>query len=117
RKPVPLVQGNFVAALPRFSPDGHWIAYSSTESGRPEVYVIPFGGGAGKWQISSAGGSGPVWRRDGKELFYWSVADNSLMSAPIALRTGVVEVGTARLLARWNNASGNIGVSSSLDVA
>jgi Tol biopolymer transport system component len=47
-KPVPLVQGNFVAAWPRFSPDGHWIAYSSAESGRPEVYVIPFGGGAGQ---------------------------------------------------------------------
>jgi eukaryotic-like serine/threonine-protein kinase len=115
RKPVPLVQGNFVATGTRFSPDGHWVAYASTESGRSEVYVIPFGGGTGKWQISSAGGISPVWRRDGKELFYWS-ADNSLMSVSITLRTGEVEVGEASMLARWNNPIGNIGISSPYDV-
>jgi hypothetical protein len=114
-KAVPLIQGNFVAAWPRFSPDGHWIAYSSTESSRPEVYVIPFHGGTGKWQISNTGGTGPVWRPDGKELFYWS-ADNSLMSVEISLQTGVVELGTARALAHWNSPIGNIGMSNPLDV-
>jgi len=115
RQPVPLVQGNFVAGWARFSPDGHWIAYSSTESGRPEVYVIPFGGKSGKWQISSSGGTGPVWRRDGKELFYWS-ADNSLISVSLSLKTGVVEVGTSQVLTHWNRPIGNIGISNPLDV-
>jgi eukaryotic-like serine/threonine-protein kinase len=114
-KPVPLVQGDFVASLPRFSPDGHWIAYSSTESGRSEVYVIPFGGGTGKWQISNTGGSGPVWRHDGKELFYWS-PDNSLMSVSLTLKPGVVQVGSTQTLAHWNSPIGSIGLSSPLDV-
>jgi eukaryotic-like serine/threonine-protein kinase len=114
-KPAPLVQGNFVAAWSRFSPDGHWIAYSSTESGRPEVYVIPFNGSIGKWQISDAGGTAPVWRRDGKELFYWS-ADNSLRSVEISLKSGVVEIGVPRILAHWNSPISTIGVSNPLDV-
>jgi Tol biopolymer transport system component len=55
---------------PRFSPDGRWIAYSSDESGRREVYIRPFQGGDGKWQVSTEGGRDPQWRGDGKELFY-----------------------------------------------
>jgi len=54
----------------RFSPDGRWIAYSSDESGRPEVYVQSFASPGNKWQVSSAGGAYPQWRRDGRELFY-----------------------------------------------
>lgn len=54
----------------RLSPDGRWLAYASTESGKPEVYVVPFGGGQGRWQVSANGGSQPVWRQDGKELYY-----------------------------------------------
>ena len=59
---------------PAFSPDGRWIAYTSNESGRTEVYVRPFPGGAssgsGKWQISTGGGRYPIWSRNGRELFY-----------------------------------------------
>ena len=54
----------------RFSPDGRWLAYTSDESGRSEVYVTSFPGREGKWQISSGGGAGPRWRRDGRELFF-----------------------------------------------
>jgi eukaryotic-like serine/threonine-protein kinase len=54
----------------RFSPDGHWMAYTSDESGRSEVYVQPFPGPGGKWQISVEGGNWPVWARSGRELFY-----------------------------------------------
>ena len=54
----------------RFSPDGHWIAYSSNESGRSEVYVQPFPGPGGKWQTSTEGGNWPVWAPSGRELFY-----------------------------------------------
>ena len=52
------------------SPDGRWIAYSSNESGRLEVYVQPFPGPAGRSQISTEGGNEPVWNRNGRELFY-----------------------------------------------
>jgi len=68
----------------RFSPDGRWIAFESDESGKPEVYVRPFPGPGGKWQVSTAGGRGPRWRRDGKELFYRS-ADNKMMAVPVRL--------------------------------
>jgi Tol biopolymer transport system component len=53
-----------------FSPDGHWIAYQSSESGNPEVYVQTFPVSSGKWPISNKGGLRPRWRSDGKELFY-----------------------------------------------
>ena len=55
---------------PRFSPDGRWLAYWSNESGRREVYLRPFPGPGGKWQISSEGGLSPLWARNGKQLFY-----------------------------------------------
>jgi eukaryotic-like serine/threonine-protein kinase len=68
RKPVPVTQNTFAAINAKFSPDGRWVAYSSNESGRQEVYVVPFGGGTGKWQIASSSGTQPVWRRDGKGI-------------------------------------------------
>jgi serine/threonine-protein kinase len=55
---------------PTFSPDGRWLAYESDESGRTEIYVRPFPGPGGKWQISSEGGSQPLWARNGRQLFY-----------------------------------------------
>ncbi len=79
RKPIPFLSSQFVEVRPRFSPDGRWIAYDSNESGQMEVYVQAFPGPGGKWQISTAGGSEPQWRRDGKELFYLA-PDSKLMS-------------------------------------
>ena len=55
-----------------FSPNGRWMAYASNESGRYEVYVQPFLGSGGKWQISTDGGREPLWARSGRELFYRS---------------------------------------------
>jgi len=55
---------------PQLSPDGRWIAYTSDESGAWEVYVQGFNGREGKWLVSSGGGSQPMWRGDGRELFY-----------------------------------------------
>ena len=49
----------------RFSPGGKWVAYTGDESGQPQVYVVPFPGPGGKWQVSAAGGSFPRWRGDG----------------------------------------------------
>jgi serine/threonine protein kinase/Tol biopolymer transport system component len=69
----------------RFSPDGRWIAYESDEgSGTPEVFVRPFPGPGGRWQVSTAGGRNPIWRRDGKELFYRS-AENKIMAVSVRL--------------------------------
>ena len=66
----------------RFSPDGKWVAYSSSESGRWEIYVTSFPEAHGKWQVSNAGGKEPKWRGDGKELFYLST-DSKMMAVPV----------------------------------
>ena len=76
----------------QFSPDGRWVAYVSDESGRNEVYVAPFPGPGGKWQISTAGGTYPRWRRDGTEIFYVS-PDSKLMSAAVNGKGLSFEVG------------------------
>ncbi len=66
------------------SPDGRWLAYSSNETGRHEVYVVPFpNSGDGKWKVSSEGGSSPVWSRDGRELFYAS--DQGMVAVSVQL--------------------------------
>ena len=68
------------------SPDGHWLAYDSNESGAFEVYVRPFPNvEAEVHKVSSAGGSGPVWARDGKQLFYWVDRGSftSVMAVPV----------------------------------
>ena len=62
----------------KFSPDGRWVAYVSDENGRPEVYVQSFPTSGGKWLISTQGGTEPLWRADGKELFYIA-GDRKLM--------------------------------------
>ncbi len=70
RKAQPFLQTPFNETTPRFSPDGRWLAYVSDESGRNEIYVQPYPGPGGKWQISTEGGKEPVWNRNGRELFY-----------------------------------------------
>jgi hypothetical protein len=72
RKAEPFLRTPFIEGAPTFSPDGHWLAYVSNESGRPEVYVQPYPGPGGKWQISTGGGTEPAWNRNGRELFYRS---------------------------------------------
>ena len=68
--PQPLDESAFAQGSPKFSPDGQWLAYCTSESGRPEVYVNAFPGPGAKIQVSNDGGTDPVWRRDGRELFY-----------------------------------------------
>jgi serine/threonine-protein kinase len=71
RKPQAFLRTPTWEGVPRFSPDGRFLAYMSNESGRPEVYVRPFPNKEdGKWMISTAGGNEPVWSRDGRTLFY-----------------------------------------------
>ncbi len=80
-KPTVFLSTPFIEQEPRFSPDGRWIAYVSNESGRNEVYVRPFPGPGGKWQISTEGGSPPIWSPTRSEIFYASL-DSRLMVAP-----------------------------------
>ena len=91
-KPLPLLE-NGTQEFGQFSPDGHWVAFTSRDSGREEVYVAPFHANLAplstgsahmrtSWQISASGGRCPRWRGDGKELFFIA-ADNTLMSVSI----------------------------------
>ena len=66
RKAQPFLRTPFNESVPRFSPDGHWLAYISDESGRYEVYVQPYPGPGSKWQISTEGGTEPVWNPNGR---------------------------------------------------
>ncbi len=70
RKARPFLQTQFNESVPQFSPNGNWLAYISNETGRWEVYVQPYPSSGGKWQISTEGGTEPVWNRNGRELFY-----------------------------------------------
>ncbi len=85
--------------FPRISPNGKWIAYASWESGRGEVYISSFPSGAGKWQVSGNGGWNPVWRRDGRELFYFGL-DDSLTSAELSEQKGSPVIGKVQPLFR-----------------
>jgi eukaryotic-like serine/threonine-protein kinase len=70
RKAQPFLRTASYETVPQFSPDGRWLAYVSDESGRFEIYVQPYPGPGGKWQISTDGGTEPVWNPNGRELFY-----------------------------------------------
>jgi hypothetical protein len=95
------LQHSYSEANARFAPsvegsESRFIAYASAETGRDEVYVCDFPGGARKWQVSTNGGLMPHWRHDGGELFYLAL-DGTLMAAPVTLGSAV-EVGAPRAL-------------------
>jgi serine/threonine-protein kinase len=85
RKAQPFLRTPFNEESPRFSPDGRWLAYISDESGRFEVYVQPYPGSGGKWQISTEGGAEPVWNPNGRELFYRT--ENKMMVVDISTQS------------------------------
>ncbi|HEU5162014.1 MAG TPA: protein kinase, partial [Thermoanaerobaculia bacterium] len=78
------LRSEFGESAARLSPDGRWLAYQSTESGKPEVMVQTFPTPTGKWQVSTAGGSQPNWRADGKELYFKSGDDKIMVVEIIA---------------------------------
>jgi dipeptidyl aminopeptidase/acylaminoacyl peptidase len=96
-KNVFIRSSDFHQLAARFSPDGKYLAYVSTESGRSEVYVVPFPGPGGKSQISTGGGSWPRWRRDGKEIYFIS-PDNKVKAAEVSPSGGRLVVGTVHAL-------------------
>jgi len=101
RKPRPLLQSPFIEREGQFSPDGKWLAYSSDESGRYEIYVRGFSAAVsapgGKWQVSTAGGQQPRWRGDGKELFYIA-PDRKLMAVSTDTTGGSFRAGSPQAL-------------------
>jgi eukaryotic-like serine/threonine-protein kinase len=95
RKAQPFLRTPFNESAPRFSPDGRWLAYYSNESGRFEIYVQPYPGPGGKWQISTEGGTEPVWNPNGRELFYRT--GDRMMAVDIATQPGFT-AGKPRIL-------------------
>ena len=111
RKPIPVARREEGAdqAHAAFSPDGRWVMYSSTESGRSEVYIVPFNHGGGRWQISNTGGDRPRWSSDDKELFYMAL-DRTLMTVPVAVSKESIKLGAAQPLFRTSVISAAFGL-------
>jgi len=103
-----------VVGQPAVSPDGRWVAYVERLSGQVDVYVQSMPIGRGKWRISTAGGAQPIWRRDGRELFYRS-PDDSVMAVPIA-GDGRLNPGVPKPLFKFSG-FGVIGVRSQFAVS
>ena len=108
-QPFRLLKGDAIEADGQFSPNGHWVVYTSNQTGRDEVYVGEFLPPASRathesavgqrWQVSISGGHSPRWNRNGKEIFYIS-SDNTVIAVPITKTGSTLEVGTAHTLFR-----------------
>jgi len=98
RTPQLLVQTAFPDVEPQFSPDVRWLAYASSENGRNEIYIQAFPSTGRRWQVSSSGGRQPLWRADGKELYF--VSDDRRFFAVDVLpsRAGTFEFGVPQFL-------------------
>jgi Tol biopolymer transport system component len=115
RKPFPFLSGPGDQLYAQFSPDGRWVSYVSTETGRSEIYVAPFPATGAKWQITSTGGSYPRWRRDGKAIFYMVIGSSRVLEAQVNGSGPTFEVGESKVLFDAENMSPNIA-SSQYDV-
>jgi Tol biopolymer transport system component len=107
---TPYLRTRFAETHGRFSPDGKWVAYTSDESGRDDVYVQSFPVGGPKLRISSTGGDFARWRQDGKELFYVA-PDSTLIAVPIQVVANSLSFGESKPLFKIT------GRVSSYDVA
>jgi Tol biopolymer transport system component len=97
RETAPLVQTTFTEGLAEISPDGRWLAYQSNESGQDQIYVRPFPDvNSGRWQISTAGGTKPVWASSGRELFYLD-GSSALTAVPIQTTPNFIAGNPTRL--------------------
>lgn len=88
-------------AFPSISPDGHWMAYESAESGTPQIYVVPFPDGGGKWQISAGGGVKPLWSKTAHTLFFMGPGSNggvAVYEAPYGVEGNSFHAGKPEIL-------------------
>jgi serine/threonine protein kinase/dipeptidyl aminopeptidase/acylaminoacyl peptidase len=96
RKPLPFLHSPANESAPAFSPDGKWLAYESDQSGKNEIYVTAFPAGGAQYQVSTTGGERPLWRRDGKEIFYRT--NLTLMAVQVSTKGGKIEFSAAKPL-------------------
>jgi eukaryotic-like serine/threonine-protein kinase len=108
RNPQPFLKTFANETAPAFSPDGKWLAYESNGSGRNEVYITPFPDGGAQYQVSTSGGERPLWRRDGKEIYYreglrvMAVEVRTKADSPeLSLPTPLFEVAAGNLNGRY----------------
>lgn len=86
QQPSVFVNSTFEERNPQFSPDGRWVAYTSNESARYEIYLRPFPASSGQFPVSTTGGIAPRWRQDGRELYYIA-PDSKLMAVSFSVAT------------------------------
>jgi len=119
RTPSVFLKTPFREGYGAFSPDNRWVAYMSSESGRMEIYVRPFvapgaartaAGAAGSQLVSTAGGIHPVWRPDGKELYYLNPA-GAMMAAPINVTGSTLAPGAPVVLFATSIVGGGVDVA------
>jgi serine/threonine protein kinase len=116
RTASPLLATRYDEDSAQFSPDGRWLAYRSTESGRPEVYLQAFPGPGPKVQVSTEGGSEPRWSADGAELFYMSL-DGKLMAATVQVSAEPPRVSVPNMLFRVSRVQTGVETLAQYDVA
>ncbi len=114
-QPRPVVKTPGYDGGGQFSPDGHWMAYASNESGQFEVYVHPYPGPDRKRQVSGQGGTHPKWNPNGKELFYRN--GNKMMVVDVSRRDGDLMLGQPRVLFEQRYAFGTAQTIASYDVS
>jgi Tol biopolymer transport system component len=102
----PSAQSNLIGY--RVSPDSHWVAYASDESGQQEVYITTFPEGKGKWRVSANSGAFPAWSGNGRELFFKDLTDN-IFVCTVTPKGSEVEVGAPQRL--FHAASPGLGIS------
>jgi serine/threonine protein kinase/Tol biopolymer transport system component len=102
----PSAQSNLISY--RISPDSHWVAYASDESGQQDIYITTFPQGKGKWRVSTNSGAFPAWSENGRELFFKDLTDN-IFVCTVTPKGSEIEVGTPQRL--FHAASPGIGLS------
>jgi dipeptidyl aminopeptidase/acylaminoacyl peptidase len=97
--PRPFLATHFVETNARFSPDGRWVAYVSDESGNREIYVRPFPGLGGKWQVSNAQGRAPHWAADGRRVLFLD-PEGGVQEASVSPDGPALRIGRPELVAK-----------------